>query len=207
MGWSRPPRKLPLYDCAGIHVTPHWSSSGCQMTRLHTHGMLMSSCTKENVAHLQRFANMRGLQRGRRGSSASATRQRLHTGSQPTLYVAKSPLAGMGAILRLVPASQIPAGLAHWMLLVHDPSSNIYIILDFLPENPLSMRTATQLLAGRSVQGSLSRLYRLLKHRDGAHPESSVSCRDHGACSRKDPLASIQQQPPFPQAQARDCAR
>eukprot|EP00892_Ulva_mutabilis_P003245 jgi/Ulvmu1/1292/UM011_0016.1 len=94
----------------------------------------------------------------RRGSTcfASQAGQALHS-PQATLYVAKSPLAGMTSFMRVMFPSEVPNELAHWMLLVHEPNTEACTMVDFLPQKPQAMGTAAQLLMGRSVQGRIRR--------------------------------------------------
>lgn len=83
-----------------------------------------------------------------------ALRKGQASNSQAILYVAKCPLAGMAIVTKLVPPSQLPANVSHWMVLVQDPGSGMCTVLDFLPQNPLAPQTALQLLSGRRVQGA-----------------------------------------------------
>lgn len=76
---------------------------------------------------------------------------------QAILYVAKCPLAGMSAVTHLLSPSQLPANASHWMVMVHEPDRRKCTVLDFLPQEPLELRTALQLISGRSVQGDPSR--------------------------------------------------
>lgn len=117
-----------------------------------------SSCRTPILQHVPAYApkslsRTSRMQRWPRVCCASEDGQALQA-PQPILYVAKSPLAGMTSVLRMVSPSQIPAELAHWMLLIRDPVTKTCTVLDFLPQDPLATQTAMQLLTGRTVQGA-----------------------------------------------------
>lgn len=71
---------------------------------------------------------------------------------QSTLYLAKSPLAGLSQLTRLLPPSQLPAEICHWMVIIQENQG--YTVLDFLPEDPLAFQTALTLVSGQQVKGA-----------------------------------------------------
>ena len=74
--------------------------------------------------------------------------------SRSGVFVARCPLAGMGAVARRLRMSTLPRPVpSHWMVMIADVEASRVTVMDFLPEDPLVPRTAAALLAGGAVPG------------------------------------------------------